>query len=40
MSDDLGSAADLNIREESLTELALAADPGCLLPADDPEDLP
>jgi hypothetical protein len=31
---DLGSAAELGISEETLTELALAADPDAPLPAD------
>lgn len=34
MTDDLGSAAELGISEERLTELALAADPNAPLPAD------
>jgi hypothetical protein len=34
MTEDLGSAAELGLSEEQLTELALAADPNAPLPAD------
>lgn len=34
MTEDLGSAVELGLSEEQLTELALAADPNAPLPAD------